>query len=537
MPLPSHHRRLEGSFKAVARGAKRLGSLEPTETLVVSLLVRRRVGAPRLPGLRDYARSPLGMPRLSPDSYSRQHGADPQDLEKITQYASGKGLDVLKVSVARRTVVLRGTVAQMSALFAVEIAWYESPLQRYRGTDGHLYVPNELSDIVEGVFGLDNRQMARRFGGGGSPAPITPAEVAQLYNFPQANDASRQTIAVLDFSATYRLDIGALGTSIQKYFSMNGIRPPTFAAIPVSAIAPGSSVNPELELDVEIIGSIAPGCNIAAYFATNDDSGWMNAVSMAVAGEGLPPGWAPPSAISISWGMIETEFTDMARASLSNSFQEAAARGIIVFAATGDTGSDCVDQGTPLSDGSAHVNYPASDPWVTACGGTVISNISASSFDEGTWVYTGGGISDKIPLPPWQTQAAVPPSVNDGQVRRGIPDIAGHADGYPTLFITAADPGGSGTSNVAPLYAGLVAQMNSIIGDSVGYLNAAIYTYGNTEIFRDIADNLSNAFPPAPGYTSGPGWDACTGWGSVDGSALLNIIQTGMFATFLPTLL
>jgi kumamolisin len=163
--------------------------------------------------------------------------------------------------------------------------------------------------------------------------------------------------------------------------------------------------------------------------------------------------------------------------------------------------------------------------------------VNGNSFTEVTWNdngVTGGGISDVFPVPDWQLFAGVPLSVNDGHSGRGIPDIAGHADGYQ-IFLNGSTQGPvGGTSETAPLYAGMMALINASIGDSVGFLNPILYQAGTTDVFRDIADGGSNAEAGAPGYTAGSAWDACTGWGSVDGTALLNAIETYLFTMILP---
>ena len=214
---------------------------------------------------------------------------------------------------------------------------------------------------------------------------------------------------------------------------------------------------------------------------------------------------------------------------LSSHFQDAANLGtdaVTVLVASGDNGS--ADE---ISDGKAHVDYPASDPWVTACGGTRLSaskedTWNDNSYDPG-WA-TGGGISAVFPLPSWQENKGVPPSVNNGKIGRGIPDIAGNASSFSGyyLIINGAQSGPvGGTSAVAPLYAGLVALLNANLGKHVGYLNPILYKLGGTNVFKDINEGISNAVNGAPGYKSGAGWDACTGWGSVDGSNLLKNLQ------------
>ena len=173
--------------------------------------------------------------------------------------------------------------------------------------------------------------------------------------------------------------------------------------------------------------------------------------------------------------------------------------GVTIMVSAGDHGSDC-----GLGDRKAHVLYPGSDPLVTSCGGTSISNISGLNFTEHVWNdndnqwITGGGVSDvffppKFPLPTWQSSANVPGSANDGHKARAIPDIAGNADGASgyTLFQNGANIGAvGGTSATAPsLYAGLVALINADLGEPVGYLNPKLYA-APSSVYRDINDGV-----------------------------------------------
>lgn len=135
-----------------------------------------------------------------------------------------------------------------------------------------------------------------------------------------------------------------------------------------------------------------------------------------------------------------------------------------------------------------------------------------------------------FPLPSWQQNIGVPPSANDNHISRGIPDVAGNSDPASGYLITAN--GGQiaigGTSAFSPLYAGLIALTNSILTNPAGYLNPVLYKYGITpsmQVFQDINDGVSNASDGAPGYTSGPGWDACTGWGRLNGAKLLSALS------------
>jgi kumamolisin len=218
--------------------------------------------------------------------------------------------------------------------------------------------------------------------------------------------------------------------------------------------------------------------------------------------------------------------------------------GVTVLAPTGDQGSSC-----GVNDIRAHVEYPASDPGVLACGGTYIGNKMQGTWNDETGA-TGGGISEHFTSPSdwsWQQGANLPPSANMGALPgRGIPDVAGNASsesGYDlvlygkqlsTSIITSGNDVGSifgfvgGTSAVAPLYAGLIAVLNANLPQPVGYLNPTLYNIALTlqqNVFQDINDNQNNHWSkgPAdtPSYISAPGWDACTGWGVINGSKLL----------------
>jgi kumamolisin len=211
---------------------------------------------------------------------------------------------------------------------------------------------------------------------------------------------------------------------------------------------------------------------------------------------------------------------------VSETFREAALLGVTVLVASGDDGSNC-----QINDGKAHVLYPASDPYVTACGGTTLLLAAGAVIFETVWNKgpkenggtTGGGVSDVFQPPLFQTCAGVDRSVNDGHSGRGVPDIAGNADrdsGY-IIHVAGSDQQTGGTSATAPLYAGLVALLAAHLGKPVGYLNPRLYELASdpsrySYVFRDLLSG-NNAVVPAPGYSARSGWDACTGSGASTG--------------------
>src|SRR5713226_3557791 len=87
--------------------------------------------------------------------------ADPEDLAKIDAFAHAHRLTVVETSIPKRTVRLSGTVADLSQAFGVRLQKYKFKEVTYRGRTGPVYVPSELAEVVEGVFGLDNRPVAK----------------------------------------------------------------------------------------------------------------------------------------------------------------------------------------------------------------------------------------------------------------------------------------------------------------------------------------------------------------------------------------
>ena len=181
---------------------------------------------------------------------------------------------------------------------------------------------------------------------------------------------------------------------------------------------------------------------------SNTDKGFLDAISTAIHDT-----LNKPSVISISWGAAESQWSDQAMQNFNETLMSAAALGITVTVAAGDNGSS---DGKRM--GNAHVDFPASSPYALACGGTrLLSNDETVWNDQDGWA-TGGGISDVFPVPDYQKNISLPPSVNSNKRKgRGVPDIAANADsatGYNVLVDGQWTVVG-GTSAVAPLIAGL----------------------------------------------------------------------------------
>jgi kumamolisin len=493
-----------------------------------------------------------GTPRthLSHDAFEKLYGADAKHLARIRAFAKAHHLTVVRESAARRSVMLSGTVADFSAAFGVQLKIYEYPGGTYRGRTGHVRIPADLAPLVEGVFGLDNRPVAKphvRFArqagaeANGGANPFNPDEVARVYNFPPNTDGSGQCIGIIELGGGYRPQ------DLQAYFQGLGLAVPTVIPVSVDGAqnvpTTANSDDAEVVLDIEVAGAVAPGAKIVVYFAPNDrtSKGFLDAITKAV-----HDSENDPSVISISWGGPEQGADDGFQTQFDQVLQAAAMLGITVCVAAGDNGA--ADVGPLAWDGQAHVDFPASSPFALACGGTrliaaqkVISSesiwnqhaadTSPSAGPDGSFGSGGGGVSGAFPLPEYQAQANVPLAPSPvGFKGRGVPDITGDGDpdtGYNVLVDGQPSQIG-GTSAVAPLWAGLIARINQQLKGRVGFINPQLYALTpSSGGLHDISvgDNrVSFQGSANVGYDAGVGWDACSGLGSPDGTKLSELL-------------
>jgi kumamolisin len=485
----------------------------------VTVVVRRRPGAEPLRA----ATAPLDRA-----SFAATRGAHDDDLAAVELFAKDNDLTVTESSAERRTVQLAGSVAAASKAFGVDLHRYDHPEHgSFRGRVGPVYLPSDLTDVVEGVFGLDDRPQVRPQFRIANPRAVTtsytPAEIAKAYDFPTDATGAGQCVAIIELGGGYRQ------SDLDTYFGDLGLPTPTVTAVSVDGATnsptgdPGSA-DGEVLLDIEVVGAIATGARIAVYFAPNTDQGFVDAVTTAA-----HDAENAPSVISISWGAAESNWTVQAQTALDGAFADAAALGVTVCAASGDNGS-----GDGVSDGRAHADFPASSPHALACGGTRLeAQAPETVWNDGTsGGATGGGVSDTFDLPDWQAAAGVPPSANPGgRVGRGVPDVSGNADpqtGYRVL-VDGQETTFGGTSAVSPLWAALVALLNEQRGTPLGLLNPVLYGSDNSA-FRDITSG-DNDLGDAPAYSARSGWDACTGLGSPNGSSLSRLLGSAAAIT------
>ncbi len=534
-PAAMTHTVLPGSRRAKDRYSTKVGEVDPKQVIDVTI----GLAGPKLPGPDDYSGQ-----TMTPEDFAAKFGASKSDADKVTKSLKKFGLKTGELSLATRSMKVIGTLKAMEAAFKPGLAIMNSPTQGdYRGRTGTLQIPSELKGIVTGVFGLDERRMARRMfakktvAPAAALAPQTPADLETRYNFP-AGDSSGQTIAIAEFGGGYfASDTAAYCAKFERplpSIQAIAVDAPAFTlqqilALPKAQRSDQLDAAGEVMMDVEIVAGLCPKATILVFFSTFDQGGWVDLLDKAIA--------AKPVALSISWGLAEEDsgWSQGAIAAINDRLNAARLQGITVCAASGDDGS-----GDQLTDGKAHINFPGSSPFLLSVGGTMLTQ-SGATVSEVTWWEspgtraggggaTGGGVSTLFARPAWQTVKV--PSVNAGSIDgRVSPDIAALSGPpfYDLIFRGADSPAG-GTSASTPLWAALIARINALLPapKQQRFLAPLLYQNGSAKqpigkiAMRDITvgNNISSP-QPGKGYKAGPGFDAVTGWGVPDGVKLL----------------
>jgi kumamolisin len=343
---------------------------------------------------------------------------------------------VLRSHEGRRLVAIQATAAQVETLFGVELHDYEDPgapvypgaptapngRRTHRGFDGPVRLPAELTDIVTGLVGLDNRRLAHRRGSlGGDPSgagyPLGLI-VAGSYNFPKLT-ASDQTIGVIAPQAQGQPGTPPcyLPSDITSY--INGL-PAGFTTQPaaiqninitigtttyqnnqsqVTGQTPATASNNILELtqDISTSAGIAQGATINVYFTVWTD-GFLEFFNRVLIPD---PGENQPGVVTMSFGINlgddasgTSAYTGIGSLSDTSSLvylmnkvlTELAGVGVNVFCALGDWGSGnwfpLAGSSPTVPDAAMHVSYPGTDPAVTACGGTVLGSSAENVWSD-----------------------------------------------------------------------------------------------------------------------------------------------------------
>jgi kumamolisin len=501
---------LPNSAGKILEGSTRISDVDPNEPIEISLL------------LKDPEPGASGRITRTELAAARRSGTR-EAISRIAAYAGRNGFTLTAVEPAKLRVKLAGPAYRHEAAFRTRLAHFHHARGRYRGFWGPLYCPAGLAELLEAILGHETAPVGRSHRQPvldvGAAKPMLANQVAALYGFPQQS-AAGQTVAILEFGGGYlQSDMAAAARAM-------GVPVPEIVALSVDGasqdFAGGAGASGEVALDMQVVAGAAPGVRLAVYFAPNAARSFVDATLDA-----LHDQQNAASVISISWGGAEEGWSQAGMQAMNRALADAARLGVSVFISSGDLlAPDGVE------DGRAHVNFPASSPLATGCGGTLLDVSGSAISSETVWntgeAGTGGGVSRVWPVPGYQANANVPVNIDSGQAGRGVPDIAGDADpasGF-WIFLNGNPTPVGGTSAVAPFWAGFTAMVNAARAEKqkqpIGFLNPLLYR--NPALLKPVISGYNKPAGTDIGYDATSGYSATTGLGSFNNPNLFTAL-------------
>jgi subtilase family serine protease len=516
--------------------AQKLGHASAGASVKARIYLTPRGGMSRLeqlalavstPGSAQYRRF------LTPGQYFQRFGTTASAVSAVESWLTGAGLRVTGVEQHNRYVEVAGSVAAAEAAFGVQINRYRHHGMTVQAPSAALSAPVSVAGSVLAVSGIDttpsivrpakpvgpeagfrNASPCSTYYGekvasdqpafGGKSLPYAPcgyvgSQFRSAYEGGTTLNGSGVTVAITDAFASPNI-----ASDASTYASRNGdaayaggqftqVLPKSFDHLGVCG---GNGWYGEETLDVEAVHAMAQGANVRYYAAASCyDDDFLDTFAK-INDEDVA------QIVTNSWGSVEQGTTPSTIAAYEQAFLQGAAEGISYMFSSGDDGDELASTGTVQTD------YPASEPYVTAVGGTATAidrrgrlawetgwgtqkyslSSDGTSWDPLGFLYgAGGGESALFGQPDYQ--AGITPSG-----ARGVPDVALDADPTTGMLVgeTQTFPDGvyydqyriGGTSLASPLFAGMTALAFQDVGGGVGLLNPTIYAH--TGAFTDV---------------------------------------------------
>lgn len=494
---------------------------------------------------------------LTPKQFTALYCPSAAQVQAVEQFLKQRGISVTKVSPNNTRVYGSASTAVVESALGVAI-------NDYKGPDGSTFysastdpsLPSTISGYVKAVMGLDDAvQYQSHAILKTTPAPAavsaplpggySPQQIATAYGWPSITSttnggaASGITIAIAT-AYTYR------PADIQKFWSTYKLPTHTLTNVAIDGLT--TRLEAETTLDIERSSAMSPGSKIVVFEAADPGDPAFDDTFLAIANDVTHN----IKVMSTSWGLAENESAPASIAAEHDDFVQLNSEGITLLAAAGDNSAS--DNEAPGTD---NADFPASDPYVLAAGGTELAVTAndpiASSSNESAWSNSGGAdsiyfaqTSDQAHVSsyaPWTPNTScsgdftttftpaplsstAPPTLgtdgcaNTGDPSRQSSDMSMNAgpDFSYSVYFNGRWGEYYGTSFVAPELAGLFAILvarngGNVVGSGphVVYCNAAA-TGGND--FNDIVSGGNGNGLAGSTFDAGLGWDHPTGWGT-----------------------
>jgi kumamolisin len=436
---------------------------------------------------------------LSTEEWLTSYAPLAEDVMAISEWLTAGGLEVARVAHNRLLIEVTGDAAAFDDTFATDLhllSKRDEDTYTTFGTEHPLFAPADIARRIESVVVADEAADTSPLPGETgsietSPPPgsqsLTVDQVARAYGFAtlaaRGITGANTTIAVVVGAGFKRIDV-------QSFWKSHGIERPD--PILIETMEPISTRYTETTLDIEWSGALAPSAQLLVFAGPDAKETSLIYTFNAAIADGRA------QVINDSFAHREDVTPRAIRNQYHASAKMAAALGITVVAASGDSGEPDV---------------PSSSPLVTSVGGTVLTLDGTSMrTSELAWHRSGSGNSLSFDAPPWQ--------LVDG--KRAVSDVALSAGPY-WVYAFGEWKGYLGTSFSSPVFAAMIAVIDSgrrATGKPpVGMLNRALYTDASVQAtLHDVVAGQTST------YAAGPGWDYPTGWGAPNAAALLEVL-------------
>jgi subtilase family serine protease len=500
-------------------GAVLLGATDP-HTMISFSLVLRLPGQARLTRFLNELTDPAAPDYdhfIDAAAFGKRFGVSRSVLDDASSQLARDGVRVTASYPQRTALDVHATAATIDRVFDVRLMdWRGAHGQLFEAPLGAATVPGDLARAVSAVAGLDGTTLVTD--DSAAIQGLTPTSARSVYDIDpllaQGVTGQGENIAVVEFAQFDQSDLDGF----DQQFNLPDVTPRDVAVNGGATDDDPSSVA-EANLDLEVAHEIAPGAGLLDYNApqaTSSGADTFGAVLDRITADGQA------RIVSDSWGSCEA---DTPRADIQRdeqALEAAAARGISVFVAAGDTGAYTCQEATDTNH-SLSVSWPSSSPFAVSVGGTSLSLTTTGAYvGETAWNDTleqmggGGGLSEDYTRPAWQVGPGVANRFSTSM--RQLPDVAAAADpwsGWDTYTGGAVSVAG-GTSAATPFWAASMALVAEYAGHhggrQLGFVDPMLYAIAarpqHAPAFHDITIGANRYYPASPG------WDFATGLGS-----------------------